>query len=104
MGEKYALIQGEKPAVAQAIREHYMPISAEGELPQSKIGAVLAIADKLDSLLAFFGVASAEAAKDLGIAIGDMVTPHTMFREMNDPDFLLGKAWDDRVCVAACIC
>lgn len=49
------------------------------------------------------GVASAEAAKDLGIAIGDMVTPHTMFREMNDPDFLLGKAWDDRVCVAACI-
>ncbi|QQU15755.1 glycine--tRNA ligase subunit beta [Enterococcus casseliflavus] len=56
MGEKYALIQGEKPAVAQAIREHYMPISAEGELPQSKIGAVLAIADKLDSLLAFFAV------------------------------------------------
>ena len=49
------------------------------------------------------GVASAEAVKDLGIAIGDMVTPHTMFREMNDPDFLLGKAWDDRVCVAACI-
>lgn len=56
MGEKYALLQGEKPAVAQAIREHYMPISSEGELPQSNVGAVLAIADKLDSVLSFFAV------------------------------------------------
>lgn len=54
MGEKYALLKGEKPAVAQAIREHYMPIASEGELPSSNIGAVLAIADKLDSLFSFF--------------------------------------------------
>lgn len=56
MGEKYALLQGETPAVAQAIREHYLPISSEGELPESAIGAVLAIADKLDSLFSFFAV------------------------------------------------
>ncbi|MDH6365122.1 glycyl-tRNA synthetase beta chain [Enterococcus sp. PF1-24] len=56
MGEKYALLQGENPAVAQAIREHYQPISSEGELPESAIGAVLAIADKLDSVLTFFAV------------------------------------------------
>ena len=56
MGEKYALLQGEKPAVAQAIREHYLPISSEGELPISNVGAVLAIADKLDSVLSFFAV------------------------------------------------
>ncbi|MCD5002685.1 glycine--tRNA ligase subunit beta [Enterococcus saccharolyticus] len=54
MGEKYALLQGEKPAVAQAIREHYLPTSSEGELPTSAVGAVLAIADKLDSILSFF--------------------------------------------------
>src|SRR5699024_5609081 len=42
--------------VAQAIREHYMPISSEGDLPESNVGAVLAIADKLDSLLSFFAV------------------------------------------------
>ena len=54
MGEKYVLLQGEKPAVAQAIREHYLPISSEGELPESNIGAVLAIADKMDSLQTFF--------------------------------------------------
>lgn len=56
MGEKYALLQGEKPAVAKAVREHYLPISAEGDLPESTIGAVLAVADKLDSILAFFAV------------------------------------------------
>lgn len=56
MGEKYALLQGENKAVATAIREHYMPISAEGELPQTTIGAVLSIADKLDTLDSFFAV------------------------------------------------
>lgn len=54
MGEKYALMQGEDPAVAQAIREHYMPISSEGNLPKSAVGAVLAIADKTDSVVSFF--------------------------------------------------
>lgn len=56
MGEKYALLKGEKPAVATAIREHYLPISSEGALPQTAIGAVLAIADKIDSVLGFFAV------------------------------------------------
>lgn len=56
MGEKYALLQGENTAVAKAIKEHYMPVSSEGALPESNIGAVLAIADKLDSVLTFFSV------------------------------------------------
>ena len=56
MGEIYAKLFGEKPAVAQAIREHYMPVSAEGDLPESKVGAALAIADKLDSIMSFFAV------------------------------------------------
>lgn len=54
MGEKYALLAGEDPAVAQAIREHYEPISANGDLPESVPGAVLALADKFDSILTFF--------------------------------------------------
>ena len=56
LGGIYARIFGEKDDVALAIREQYMPISAEGELPQSKLGAILAIADKLDSILSFFAV------------------------------------------------
>lgn len=56
MGEQYARLAGETPAVAQAIREHYEPISADGALPASTVGTVLAIADKLDSLMSFFAV------------------------------------------------
>ncbi|BBE40959.1 glycine--tRNA ligase subunit beta [Streptococcus dysgalactiae] len=56
MGEKYALLAGENPAVATAIREHYLPDAAEGALPETKVGAVLALADKLDTLLSFFSV------------------------------------------------
>ncbi|MCC9682510.1 glycine--tRNA ligase subunit beta, partial [Streptococcus agalactiae] len=56
MGEKYALLAGEQPAVAAAIREHYMPTSADGELPETRVGAILALADKFDTLLSFFSV------------------------------------------------
>lgn len=56
MGEKYATLAGEGQAVATAIREHYLPISSDGQLPDSKVGAILAVADKLDTLLSFFSV------------------------------------------------
>ena len=54
MGEIYARLQGENDNIAAAIREEYMPTSAEGELPTTKVGAVLSIADKIDSIQAFF--------------------------------------------------
>ncbi|WP_262314683.1 glycine--tRNA ligase subunit beta [Lacticaseibacillus parakribbianus] len=56
MGQVYATLAGEDPAVALAIKEHYQPISADGELPTSTVGTLLAIADKLDSLMSFFAV------------------------------------------------
>ena len=56
MGEKYALLAGEDAAVATAIREHYLPNSADGDLPKTKVGALLALADKLDTILSFFSV------------------------------------------------
>ncbi|KRN22181.1 glycine--tRNA ligase subunit beta [Lacticaseibacillus camelliae] len=56
MGEVYAKLAGEDPVVAQAIREHYEPISADGALPESEVGTLLAIADKLDSIMSFFAV------------------------------------------------
>ncbi|MDR3189744.1 MAG: glycine--tRNA ligase subunit beta [Lactobacillaceae bacterium] len=54
MGEKYAVLFGEDAAVAQAVREHYMPLGAGGATPDSTLGNILAMADKLDSLLTFF--------------------------------------------------
>jgi glycyl-tRNA synthetase beta chain len=56
MGEKYALAKGEHPEVAQGIREHYMPRNAEDSLPQSLCGWVVGIADRLDTLVAIFGL------------------------------------------------
>ena len=56
MGEKYALLAGEDAAVATAIREHYLPNSADGDLPETKVGALLALADKLDTILSLFSV------------------------------------------------
>lgn len=54
MGEKYAVLFGEDAAVAQAVREHYMPLGAGAATPESTLGNILALADKLDSLLSFF--------------------------------------------------
>lgn len=56
MGREYALIQGENPVVAKAIYEHYLPTQAGGELPETDVGAIVSIADKLDTIVGFFGV------------------------------------------------
>ena len=56
MGREYALLAGEKPIVAQAIYEHYLPISAGGALPETDEGAIVSIADKMDTIVGFFGV------------------------------------------------
>lgn len=56
MGEKYAIQKGEDEAVAVAINEHYMPRNAEDATPTSNAGAVLAIADKLDTISSTFAI------------------------------------------------
>jgi len=50
MGRAYALAQGETPAVAEAIREHYWPRFAGDQLPATPLGRVLALSDKCDTL------------------------------------------------------
>lgn len=56
MGEKYALAKGESPIVAKAINEHYMPRSAEDQTPSSDVGAILSIAEKMDTIVGFFAI------------------------------------------------
>jgi glycyl-tRNA synthetase beta chain len=56
MGGEYAKHDGESLAVSQAIRDQYLPRSIEGELPKTAEGQVLSLADRLDSLAAFFHV------------------------------------------------
>ncbi len=56
MGREYALRQGEKPDVARAIFEHYLPRHAGDELPASLPGKALSIADKMDTLVGCFAI------------------------------------------------
>ncbi len=59
MGQQYALLSGEPPAVARAIYEHYLPRRQGDILPQSPAGMALALADRLDSLVGLFAVGMA---------------------------------------------
>jgi glycyl-tRNA synthetase beta chain len=54
MGEYYTASRGESKEVAVALREQYMPLNAEAELPKTKTGIVLAVASRLDTLYGMF--------------------------------------------------
>ena len=52
MGMHYARLAGEDEEVSVAIKEHYMPATAEGPLPETTVGSLLSIAD---TIVTFFG-------------------------------------------------
>ena len=56
MGEYYAKFDGEDREVARAIGEQYKPNSMEGPVPAARVSQVLSLADRLDTLAAFFHV------------------------------------------------
>ncbi len=56
MGRVYALKEGYSPEIANAVFEHWQPRGAGDSLPQSLSGTLLAIIDKLDSLVGLFAV------------------------------------------------
>ncbi|WP_338866833.1 glycine--tRNA ligase subunit beta [Myxococcus stipitatus] len=59
MGREYARASGEPEAVALAIFEHYLPRGAEDALPTKDAGALIGIADRLDSLCGIFAIGKA---------------------------------------------
>ncbi|MGJ7510527.1 glycine--tRNA ligase subunit beta [Variovorax sp. GT1P44] len=56
MGRYYALHDGLDAAVADAIEDHYKPRFAGDELPRNLVGVVVALADKLETLVGMFGI------------------------------------------------
>lgn len=56
MGKYYARKQGVKPEIAQALEEQYQPLGAGAPLPQSALGTVLSLAEKLDTLVGGFAI------------------------------------------------
>jgi glycyl-tRNA synthetase beta chain len=86
MGEKYALQKGEKEAVALAINEHYMPRNADDKTPSGNTGAVLAIAEKMDTIVSSFAI---------GIIPSGSQDPYALRRQATGIiQTLLAKNWN----------
>ncbi|MDL4841512.1 glycine--tRNA ligase subunit beta [Aquibacillus rhizosphaerae] len=56
MGERYASLFGENERVATAINEHYMPRHSKDNLPSTREGAIVSVADKLDTIVGCLSV------------------------------------------------
>ncbi|MEN9911901.1 MAG: hypothetical protein RI956_345, partial [Pseudomonadota bacterium] len=56
MGRYYALYDGENSIIADAIEDHYKPKFSGDTLPRNKVGVVVALADKLETLVGLFGI------------------------------------------------
>jgi glycyl-tRNA synthetase beta chain len=54
MGGYYAAAQGEDPAVAEAIRDHYKPVGQGDDVPTAPVTVAVSLADKLDTLASFY--------------------------------------------------
>ena len=56
VGGLYARAQGDPEEIATAIYDHYLPLGAEGSSPRTRLGAMVSLADKVDSVVAGFAV------------------------------------------------
>ncbi len=56
MGSYYALAQGEKPQIADAIKTHYKPVGPGDIVPDQPVSIALALADKLEILGSFWAI------------------------------------------------
>jgi glycyl-tRNA synthetase beta chain len=64
MGRHYALASGEKPEVAEALLEAYLPRFAGDALPASELGAILSVADRMDTIAGIFGIGMAPTGSE----------------------------------------
>ncbi|OFS30380.1 glycine--tRNA ligase subunit beta [Abiotrophia sp. HMSC24B09] len=86
IGEIYARHYGEEALVAQAIGTQYLPTTSGGALPDQDAGALLALADKLDTLFQYFKV---------GLIPTGSNDPYALRRTaMGIVEILLDRAWD----------
>ncbi|MFC1855016.1 glycine--tRNA ligase subunit beta [Thermodesulfobacteriota bacterium] len=102
MGREYALLAGEEKDVAAAIYEHYLPISADGALPETVLGMIISIADKIDTIVSCFSVglmptgsADPFALRRQTLGIINMLNElASLFKRVLPVDALVKKAFD----------
>lgn len=86
IGEIYARHYGEEALVAQAIGTQYLPTTSGGALPNQDAGALLALADKLDTLFQYFKV---------GLIPTGSNDPYALRRTaMGIVEILLDRGWE----------
>ncbi|MBN1627226.1 MAG: glycine--tRNA ligase subunit beta [Deltaproteobacteria bacterium] len=56
MGREYATLDGQPEEVCEAIREHYLPAKAGDDLPGTVTGAIVGMADRIDTISGFFTI------------------------------------------------
>ncbi|MDD2389934.1 MAG: glycine--tRNA ligase subunit beta [Desulfobacterales bacterium] len=105
MGRVYAAAAGEPAEVAAAIEEHYRPTYSGGPLPETTVGALVALADKLDSICGCFsaglvptgasdpyalrrqgiGIVQIMCQKNYALPLREMITHSVRLFGENDP-------------------
>ena len=58
MGTEYARLDGHPEEVCLAIQEHYLPARAGDNLPSTAVGAIVGMADRMDTIVGFFAIGS----------------------------------------------
>ena len=85
IGADYARASGESDAVAEAIAEHYQPTFAGDDIPSTDAGCVVALSDKIDSIVACFG---------LGMIPTGSQDPYALRRgALGVLNILMGRGW-----------
>ena len=56
IGSHFATQQGFSEEVSNAIKDHYLPIGPKDNVPRSKVSISVALADKIDVVLGFYGI------------------------------------------------
>ena len=85
MGHQYALKSGADQNVARAIEEHYLPRGAGDRLPSKPLGSMLALADRIDTLVGCFAV---------GLVPTGSADPYGLRRAaLGVLQILLGSSW-----------
>lgn len=69
IGRYYAAGEGMDPVIADAIRDHYKPQGPGDAVPSDAVGATVALADKLDTLIAFLQSERSQRGREIRLLL-----------------------------------
>ncbi|MDK2767214.1 MAG: glycine--tRNA ligase subunit beta [Sphingomonas sp.] len=94
MGGYYAAAQGEDPAVAAAIRDHYKPVGQGDDVPTAPVTVAVSLADKLDSVLSLYSVVGPPTGSKDPFAQRRSALGALALAQQNNVRFKLANAFD----------